>query len=44
MTALMPPFRAKEMKVLYSKVITGEHLPIPTHYSTDLKNVIKNLL
>jgi len=32
------------MKGLYSKVIAGKYDPIPAHFSTDLKNMLKNTL
>jgi len=43
-TALHPPFRAKDMKGLYQKVISGHYPDIPKSYSYDLSNVIKMLL
>lgn len=40
MCALIPPFTAKDMKGLYSKVIKGEYSRIPEHYSQHLANII----
>ena len=40
MCALMPPFTAKDMKGLYSKVIKGEYTRIPDRYSDHLSNII----
>ena len=41
---LQPPFRATTMKGLYTKVIAGKFDPLPNHFSTDLKNLIKACL
>ena len=41
---LKPPFRADDMAGLYKKVLKGQYPKIPTHYSQDLNNVIKQLL
>mmetsp|Transcript_28493 Transcript_28493/g.28267 ORF Transcript_28493/g.28267 Transcript_28493/m.28267 type:complete len:101 (-) Transcript_28493:624-926(-) len=38
---LKPPFRAKDMKSLYMKVIRGYYPSVPTRYSTDLAEVIQ---
>jgi serine/threonine protein kinase len=35
---------AKDMKGLYSKVISGIYPDIPTKYSDDLRNVVKMCL
>lgn len=32
------------MKGLYTKVISGKYDPIPSHFSQDLKNVLKSCL
>ena len=40
MCALMPPFTARDMKGLYSKVIKGEYSRIPDRYSDHLANII----
>eukprot|EP00826_Nyctotherus_ovalis_P016015 TRINITY_DN1460_c0_g1_i11.p1 TRINITY_DN1460_c0_g1~~TRINITY_DN1460_c0_g1_i11.p1 ORF type:complete len:193 (-),score=60.16 TRINITY_DN1460_c0_g1_i11:44-622(-) len=42
--ALNPPFRATDMKGLYSKVLGGKYPPIPGIYSADLAAIVKNLL
>ena len=39
-----PPFKATNMKGLYSKVIAGKFDPIPNHFSQDLKDVLKSML
>lgn len=36
LTALSPPFLAKDMKSLYNRVIKGTYPSIPKHYSADL--------
>ena len=41
---LHPPFRAKDMKGLYQKVIAGKYPNIPSRYSINLADVIKMLL
>jgi NIMA (never in mitosis gene a)-related kinase len=40
----MPPFRAQTMKGLYAKVLSGKYDPLPNHFSTDLKQVLRNCL
>lgn len=40
MTTLNPPFKAKDMKSLYKKVIKGIYPEIPKHYSHDLRATI----
>ncbi len=40
MTALNPPFKAKDMKALYKRVVKGQYPDIPYHYSDDLRAVI----
>ena len=42
--ALAPPFRANDMKGLYTKVIRGYYPPIASFYSPDLIAMIKALL
>ena len=42
--SLKPPFRADDMEGLYKKVIRGVYPKIPSHYSQDLNNIIKELL
>jgi NIMA (never in mitosis gene a)-related kinase len=44
MTALQPPFTAKDMKSLYQRVIKGVYSKIPQQYSSDLSNMIASLL
>jgi NIMA (never in mitosis gene a)-related kinase len=44
MTALKPPFTAKDMKSLYLKVIKGFYSSIPRRYSIDLSDVISMCL
>jgi len=39
-----PPFRAANMKGLYTKVISGKYDPLPSHFSQDLKDVIAKCL
>lgn len=39
-----PPFRASDMKGLYTKVIRGSYPPIPAVYSLDLSNMVKAML
>ena len=41
MITKMPPFRAQTMKGLYSKVLSGKYDPIASHYSQDLKEILK---
>lgn len=40
LTALKPPFLAKNMQELYSKVTRGKYPAIPTHYSKELATMI----
>jgi len=42
--ALKPPFRAEDMEGLYRKVLRGMYPRIPSHYSSDLSEVIASLL
>lgn len=44
MTALSPPFTAKDMKGLYNKVIKGVYPKIPHTYTSDLSSMISSLL
>jgi hypothetical protein len=44
MTALSPPFTAKDMKGLYSRVIKGNYPKIPNIFSNDLSAMIASLL
>jgi len=44
MSALSPPFTAKDMKGLYNRVIKGVYPKIPSQYSSDLSSMIASLL
>jgi NIMA (never in mitosis gene a)-related kinase len=44
MSALSPPFTAKDMKGLFNKVTKGVYPKIPSHYSSDLSGMISSLL
>lgn len=53
MITLKPPFRAEDMASLYKKVLKGNRIrydnvgvypKIPSSYSQDLANIVKNLL
>jgi len=44
MTAQEPPFKARDMKGLYMKIIKGRYPPIPSHYSTNLGRIIHSML
>lgn len=44
LTALKPPFLAKNMKELYSKVTRGHYPDIPRHFSRDLSKMIGHCL
>jgi NIMA (never in mitosis gene a)-related kinase len=44
MCALVPPFRADDMNGLYKRVLKGQYPPIPSHYSMDMRQLIKQLL
>lgn len=44
MTTLNPPFKAKDMKALYKKVIKGQYPDIPPHYSKELNTMISMCL
>jgi len=44
MTTLKPPFRAKDMKGLYTKVLKGQYPEIPKKYTKELGEVIMRLL
>jgi len=44
MTALAPPFTAKDMKGLFQKVIKGVYPKIPPQYSNDLSKMISYLI
>jgi NIMA (never in mitosis gene a)-related kinase len=41
---LRPPFRADDMAGLYKKVLKGVYPKIPTHFSVDLANSVKELI
>ena len=40
----MPPFRAQTMKGLYAKVLSGKYDPLPSHFSQDIKQVLRSCL
>ena len=42
--ALKPPFRAEDMQGLYEKIIKGEFASIQSHFSKDLRLIIRQLL
>lgn len=44
MCALVPPFRAEDMNGLFKRVLKGQYPPIPSHYSMDMRQLIKTLL
>ena len=44
MCALVPPFRADDMNGLYKRVLKGQYPPIPSHYSMDMRQLIKAML
>jgi NIMA (never in mitosis gene a)-related kinase len=44
MTTLKPPFRANDMNGLYKRVLKGVYPKIPGNYSSDLAQMIKQLL
>jgi len=44
MCALVPPFRAEDMNGLFKRVLKGQYPPIPSHYSMDMRQLIKSLL
>lgn len=44
MCALVPPFRADDMNGLFKKVLKGSYPAIPSHYSMDMRIVIKSML
>lgn len=39
-TTLNPPFKAKDMKSLFKRVVKGQYPDIPYHYSKELGNII----
>ena len=44
MCALVPPFRADDMNGLFKRVLKGQYPPIPSHFSMDMRMLIKTLL
>lgn len=44
MITLLPPFRANSMQGLSQKVVRGQYEPIASHYTSDLKEMVKKLL
>ena len=41
MCCLVPPFKADDMTGLFKKVLKGQYPAIPTHFSMDLRTLIK---
>lgn len=44
MCCLVPPFKAENMDGLFKKVIKAQYPNIPSHFSMDMRNLIKCLL
>ncbi|CAG9315583.1 unnamed protein product [Blepharisma stoltei] len=44
MITLHPPFIASDIKSLYKKISLGNYKRLPTQYSTDLNNIVRQLL
>lgn len=44
MCALVPPFKADDMNGLFKKVLRSQYPPIPTHFSMDMRTLIKCML
>ncbi|MEW5304914.1 MAG: hypothetical protein WDW36_007491 [Sanguina aurantia] len=44
MMSLQHAFDASDMSSLVLKIMRGEHLPVPTAYSADLRDLVKQLL
>jgi len=44
MCALVPPFRADDMNGLFKRILKGQYPPIPSHYSVEMRSVIKSLV
>jgi NIMA (never in mitosis gene a)-related kinase len=44
MCALSPPFVANNLQFLALKIVKGTYGQIPSHYSSDLKSLIKSML
>lgn len=44
MCCLVPPFRADDMAGLFKKVLRGHYASIPTHFSMDMRSLIKAML
>ena len=44
MASLKPPFRATDMDGLYKRVTAGVFKKLPSHFSVDLNNLVKNML
>jgi NIMA (never in mitosis gene a)-related kinase 1/4/5 len=44
MCALVPPFRADDMNGLFKRVLKGSYPQIPSHYSMEIRSVIKSLV
>jgi NIMA (never in mitosis gene a)-related kinase len=44
MCCLVPPFRADDMAGLFKKVLRGNYAQIPSHFSMDMRTLIKEML
>jgi NIMA (never in mitosis gene a)-related kinase 1/4/5 len=44
MITLNPPFRATSMQALSQKVVRGVYDPIPSHYSPEMREMVRRLL
>lgn len=44
MAALVPPFKGKNMHVLFKKVCAAEYKPLPDRYSLELREIISMML
>lgn len=42
--ALKRPFASTNMKGLMAKVLAGDYEPLPSHYSTDFRDVVRHIL
>jgi len=44
MCCLQPPFKADDMAGLYKKVLRAQYPNLPTHFSMDMRTIVKTLL
>ena len=44
MCCLVPPFKAEDMNGLFKKILRGNYPAIPTHFSMDMRQLIKAIL